>query len=143
MEIEEGYPAINYEGQSRQFRKLIMPQLSKTFKRPGTNSKNILVQNYEYSFKDYLTRNGGSFSYRCTDRNCKCLLHIPIKGNFDNETFEFLDKQEFKATLLLIITQNIVRTKERIYKKNYRWLRLMFMSLISMFLKVLSEKIHF
>ena len=71
-------------GSERLYRRLVPPSQASqsrnnSNKLPGPNSKNILVNGYNFGFKAYLAGKN-VFSYQCSQRSiCSCLIHIPLK----------------------------------------------------------------
>ena len=79
-------------GSERLYRRLVPPSQASqsrnnSNKLPGPNSKNILVNGYNFGFKAYLAGKK-VFFYRCSQRRiCSCLIHIPLDENYD-ENYE-------------------------------------------------------
>jgi len=69
----------------RVYRKLKLPkEVTNTSKKPGPKSKSIIIENFEYSFKDY-NKGKKTFSYRCVNRHPLCSRYIYIpNSNFDS-----------------------------------------------------------
>jgi len=78
---------------ARVFRRIIPPDLNGDESqklKPSENSKSFSVNDYKFTFKQYLS-GSKSFSYRCSNRTlCKCSITIPIEENYTSE-MEFLN----------------------------------------------------
>jgi len=102
---------------TRSIRRLILPQSisSESQKpKPGPNSKNISLNNHNYTFKQYLS-GSKAFSYRCTNRNrWKCLLTIPLNENFD-------ESRELKAAVIkgFTLMNHSEECLNKVHQENY------------------------
>jgi len=101
MEIEESKTI-----EERQIKRLIFP-------KPSKESKKLIINRFEYSFKDYLSKKH-ALSYRCINRNvCTAYIHVPL-SNYD-KYLKFLNLLKLMESHIIMntveIAPNLIKIK--------------------------------